>query len=165
MKLLGILVINLDVIEISGLRAAFTSSQFGVMVAVGNPGRHVLELGSSLLLSPALAYARRLAINTVYIGYTKLDADYSAEYTQVFLDVFSDLSKVAGYPPISFQAPFVDKSKADVIRLGAKHEKLLAAAWTCHLQGPHHCGICESCEGRRAAFKEAKVKDVTTYDA
>lgn len=156
---------HLDVIEMLGLRSAFTSSQAGILVNVGNPGRHVLELGSALLLSPALAYARRLAIDTVYIGYTKLDADYSDEYTQKFLDVFSDLSKTAGYPKISFKAPFVTKTKADVLKLASKKPELIAATWTCHLEGPNHCGICESCQGRRDAFKGSRVKDPTKYDA
>jgi 7-cyano-7-deazaguanine synthase len=156
---------SLDVIEMHGLRSAFTSSDQAVFAANGNPGKHVLELGSVLLLAPALTYARRLRIDTIYIGYTRLDADYSDEYSQKFLDTYSDLSTSAGYPQIVFKAPFVDKTKDEVLQLGSSQPNLLAATWTCHLHGPSQCGVCESCLGRRAAFAKANIEDPTDYEA
>jgi 7-cyano-7-deazaguanine synthase len=156
--------VRFDVIELQGLRAAFTSSTEGVFVLEGNPGKHVLELGNAVKCSLALAYARRHSLTEVYLGLTKYDADYSAEYSQPFLDAFSGLSEIAGFPRIAFKAPFIGKSKAEVIKIAAKHPRVLAATWTCFNPGPLQCGICESCESRKAAFKTARVQDPTRYE-
>ncbi len=155
--------VSSDVLDLSGLKSIFTSSQFANFDLVGNPGRHVIQLGSPVLLSQALTYARHMRMNTVYIGYTKLDADYSPEYTQEFLDMFSSLSEVAGYSRINFIAPFVDKTKAEVVSIGAGNPDLLAHTWTCHLNGSLQCGRCESCNGRQKAFQVAGVDDLTKY--
>jgi 7-cyano-7-deazaguanine synthase len=162
-KTASILRARLDVIDMIGLRSTFTSSSRAVFMDMGNPGKHVLELGSPLLYAPALAYAHRLGIATVYVGLTKYDAGYTAEYRQPFLVAFSALAETAGYSRITFEAPFLSKSKADVIKLGAKVPGLLAATWTCFNDFPQQCGICESCESRKAAFRAAKVKDHTIY--
>ncbi|QDT05335.1 7-cyano-7-deazaguanine synthase [Rubripirellula lacrimiformis] len=155
---------NLDVIRSPEIFSAFTSSSLAFSQSVGNPGRHVLELGSVLLLAPAIAYAHRLGLSTVYVGYTKLDADYSKEYTQKFLSAFASLSSIAGYPAIAIKAPFVKKTKGQVVKIAAKQKELLSATWTCHLGLSRQCGVCESCLGRKEAFRSAKVKDPTTYE-
>lgn len=35
--------------------------------------------------------------------------------------------------------------------------------WSCYANSRHHCGKCESCNNRKAAFAQAKIKDRTKY--
>jgi len=57
-------------------------------------------------------------------------------------------------------------TKADLIKSG--YELLgdvIFQTWSCYESGKVHCGICESCRNRRAAFVEAGIEDKTEYAA
>ena len=159
----GMLDIRTDVIDLSSIRSAFVSSAEALMVAVPNPGKHVLELGSLLLLGPAITYARRMCIDTIYVGYTKLDADFSSEYSIDFLRAISLLSSKAGFEPISIEAPFISDSKESVLKRGSKRLEVLAKTWSCVLDGDIHCGTCQACRSRKEAFSSAGIEDPTRY--
>lgn len=57
-------------------------------------------------------------------------------------------------------------SKDDLVRAG--YEILgddIFRTWSCYLDGELHCGVCESCRNRRAAFRAAGIGDQTGYEA
>lgn len=156
--------IRLDVIDLTSLRTAFASSLMpGIMSHSGNPGSHVLELGTMIMYGPLLPYARQRGFEEVYIALVKSDADASPEYTQAFLDGVSRLSELAGYSRISFKAPFVMKEKQDLLTSVSLDPKILGLTWSCILGGQMHCGVCRSCKSRKAAFQGAGVTDLTNY--
>lgn len=159
----GLLDICSEVIDLSTVRQTFVSSSQSVLAAVPNPGKHVLELGSLLLLGPAITYARRMCINTIYIGYTKLDADYSQEYSNDFLGAISELSAKAGFDKINIEAPFLNETKEAVLKRGSTLQELLAQTWSCVLDEELHCGTCQACQSRKAAFSSAGIVDPTHY--
>jgi len=149
----------LDVIEVPTLRAPFVSSPISTFRAMPNPGRGVLELGSLLLYGIAFTYAHQKGIKDVYVGLTKLDADFSKEYSQGFLDAFSKLVEEAGHPSISLKAPFLTKTKGEVVQIGMENLELTKATWSCIHDGDTHCGVCEGCMSRHTAFEQAGVSD------
>lgn len=159
----GMLDISSEVIDLSSMRSAFVSSNASLLAPQPNPGKHVLELGGLILLVPALAYAKRLGVNKLYIGYTKLDSDYSAEYSKVFLDGLSDLVVKAGYEKIEIAAPLIDTPKSEVLKSGLQYGGLLAKSWSCVYDGEYHCGTCQAWQSRMNAFKELGVDDPTQY--
>ena len=53
------------------------------------------------------------------------------EYSQGFLDAFSKLVEEAGYTSTSLQAPFLSKTKGDVVKLGAENLELIRSTWSC----------------------------------
>lgn len=59
--------------------------------------------------------------------------------------------------------PFIDVAKSDVIKNAPKAANNLLDTWCCFGGGPFHCGKCEGCQRRIAAFKLAKVADKVTF--
>jgi 7-cyano-7-deazaguanine synthase len=60
--------------------------------------------------------------------------------------------------------PFLSKTKADVIRLGASLGVPFELTVSClHPQGAGHCGACSKCRERREAFTGAGVEDSAAY--
>jgi 7-cyano-7-deazaguanine synthase len=55
-------------------------------------------------------------------------------------------------------------SKSSLIKLGYNTfgDKIFQT-WSCYANSRHHCGKCESCNNRKAAFIQAKIKDKTKY--
>lgn len=60
-------------------------------------------------------------------------------------------------------APFVQRSKAQLVSLGAELGVPFETTWSCYKGGDTHCGRCGTCVERREAFALAGVDDPTTY--
>ena len=55
-------------------------------------------------------------------------------------------------------------SKSDLLKSGIKNlGDSIFKTWSCYSNKKYHCGLCESCNNRKIAFKEAKIKDKTKY--
>jgi 7-cyano-7-deazaguanine synthase len=55
-------------------------------------------------------------------------------------------------------------SKSSLVKSG--HKKFgdkIFQTWSCYANSRYHCGKCESCNNRKAAFVETKIKDRTKY--
>lgn len=155
----SLLQIAFDVIDASGIRQAFVSSNHSVLRIVPNPGVGVLPLGSLLVFGVALPYALQNGFHKILIGYTKDDADFSREYASEFLKTCSLLSEIAGRHPISIEAPFLSNTKAALLREAAPDTQLLRATWSCVLGGATPCGQCDGCRSRTAALGDADRND------
>jgi 7-cyano-7-deazaguanine synthase len=84
-----------------------------------------------------------------------------------FIDAMSEALRIgnAGHRPPGIMAPFVDVTKADIVRIGAVIGVPFAETWSCYLGGDTHCGTCGTCVERREEFELAGVVDPTTYEA
>jgi 7-cyano-7-deazaguanine synthase len=60
--------------------------------------------------------------------------------------------------------PFLDRSKADIVRRGAELGVPFADTWSCYRGGVRHCGRCGTCVERREAFELAGIPDPTDYE-
>jgi 7-cyano-7-deazaguanine synthase len=55
-------------------------------------------------------------------------------------------------------------SKRDLLKIGYKKlGKEIFKTWSCYSSTKIHCGRCESCNNRKAAFLDAKIVDITKY--
>lgn len=159
----GLLGVKLDVIDASGLKSAYTSSPSSPLQAMPNPGAGVLKLGSALLYGIVFPYALQRGLAKIYVGLTKLDAEFSQEYSKSFLKAYSAISTASGNGSILIEAPFVDLTKADVLKKNEKHLSFIGETWSCIYSNELHCGCCDGCRSRITAFSKAKLKDTTKY--
>lgn len=60
---------------------------------------------------------------------------------------------------IRIETPLIDKSKADIARLGISLGAPLDVSWSCYSAGPAPCGQCDSCLLRAKGFAEAGIDD------
>lgn len=159
--------------------AALTSSKIGVAAdasGTGNthaekhdlpstfvPGRNVILLGL------AAAYAVPRGLGTVVTGVCQMDDAGYPDCRAVFLDSFEATLNLAlgatpGSPLVMFDAPLMDRDKADTWELAAEHgvvDTIVKLTHTCY-EGDHDhlhewgygCGECPACETRANGWIE-----------
>jgi 7-cyano-7-deazaguanine synthase len=83
-----------------------------------------------------------------------------------FIAAFQAMQDAAleGYADVRLWTPYVNGSKADIVRDGARLSVPFAETWSCYKGGARHCGRCGTCVERREAFHLAGVDDPTDYD-
>lgn len=120
------------------------------------PGRN------TFFLSYALSIAESDGINFIFIGANAVDfsgyPDCRPDYIRAFENV-ARLGTKAGREgnPIRVQAPLINKTKAEIIRLGLRLGVPYGLTWSCYRGGKKPCGRCEACIIRERGFKEVKV--------
>lgn len=69
-------------------------------------------------------------------------------------------------PDFQIFSPFINATKADIVRIGSKLHTYLnySKTWSCYKGGELHCGKCGTCVERKEAFYDAGVEDPTTYE-
>lgn len=83
-----------------------------------------------------------------------------------FIKAFAAMQKAAldGYSDIELLAPYVNKTKAEIVTDGAKYNTPFVNTWSCYKGGAQHCGRCGTCIERQEAFHIAGITDPTQYD-
>lgn len=118
-----------------------------------------------ILLSLAIGWAISNNYQAVAFG------AHSGEYTPYpdcrpeFAQAMDNVAQLCDWQPIRVLSPFVDWSKADIVRRGAELEVPFAATWSCYVGSQTHCGRCGTCLDRQHAFKTSGIADPTTYQA
>lgn len=117
-----------------------------------------------IFLSFALSYAEAIKAEAIFIGAHTQDysgyPDCRPEFFRAFARAvtFGTRSGVEE-KKIAIKTPLINKSKADIIRLGAKLGVPFELTWSCYRGGESPCGKCDSCYYRAKGFREAGIKD------
>ncbi|MCP5368352.1 MAG: 7-cyano-7-deazaguanine synthase QueC [Hyphomicrobiales bacterium] len=84
-----------------------------------------------------------------------------------FVDAFRAMEDLAleGMWRVDFLTPFVARTKADIVAVGAELGVPFERTWSCYKGGAVHCGTCGTCTERKEAFALAGVADPTVYAA
>jgi len=120
------------------------------------PGRNLI------LLAKTAVYSSLNGITAVALGplKTNLFADSSPE----FFAGFQRLVEMAMNRRFEILTPFSHLTKREVMERG--HSLPLELTFSClKPQGKMHCGACNKCAERMAAFSDARLKDRTRYRA
>jgi 7-cyano-7-deazaguanine synthase len=112
-----------------------------------------------VLLSLAAAYAEANSVGDVYYGAQAQDEYGYWDCTAEFLERINHLLALNRKQPVTIHAPFVDKRKAEVVRIGLDLGVNFLHTWTCYRGGNRPCGSCPSCVERAGAFSEIGKED------
>ena len=122
------------------------------------PGRNII------FLSFALSYAEALGARSIFIGAHAQDYSGYPDCRPGFYRAFERVSRVgtkAGVEkrPVRIVTPLIDKTKAGIIRLGARLGVPFGLTWSCYRGGKKPCGACDSCYYRARGFARAGLAD------
>ena len=117
-----------------------------------------------IFLSLAVAYAESLNVSTVYYGAQRHDVYGYWDTTPDFLARLNQVYALNRKSAIKIEAPFVQHSKADILRMGLELEVDYAQTWSCYVGGDAACGRCPTCAERLKAFEEVGMADPLPYN-
>ncbi len=132
----------------------------------------VVPIRNAVFLSIASAWAYTLNASLVAYGAHTGDKHYP-DCRPIFakkLESVFNLGEVDGIKSglrenLKIWSPYRDGlSKSDLLKKGVKNlGESIFDTWSCYADKKHHCGVCESCNNRKNAFKKAGIKDKTKY--
>jgi 7-cyano-7-deazaguanine synthase len=122
---------------------------------------------NAIMLSIACAAAGSWGDGIVAFAVHAGDHPIYPDCRPAFVQAFEAMERVAmeGMSDIRLLAPFVDRTKADIVRLGQQLGVPFERTWSCYNGRDVHCGACGTCYERREAFQLAGVSDPTDYAA
>ncbi len=117
-----------------------------------------------VFLSLALSYAEAYGIDEIFIGVNAIDYSGYPDCRPEFIRAFNRVIKVGTKRgvegrPIKVLAPFINLTKAEIIRIGLSLGVPYELTWSCYAGGDRPCGKCDSCRLRAKGFREAGVDD------
>jgi 7-cyano-7-deazaguanine synthase len=116
-----------------------------------------------ILLSLAAGHAISIQYDTVAYAAHAGDHTIYPDCRPVFADAMEQALKLADWESISLFRPFVNWSKADLVKRGNEIGVPFEHTWSCYAGGEKHCGKCGTCVERKEAFELVGLSDPTCY--
>jgi 7-cyano-7-deazaguanine synthase len=116
-----------------------------------------------IFLALAVAYAESLDVGTVYYGAQRHDMYGYWDTTPDFLHSLNAVYALNRKTLVQIEAPFVQYSKADILRLGRELGVDYSQTWSCYAGAEKACGRCPTCAERQQAFAELGLTDPLPY--
>ncbi len=132
----------------------------------GKPVSTYVPFRNGLFLSSAAAIALSKGCSKIYYGAHADDAAGNA-YPDCSSD-FNNAMNTAIYEgsgkQLSIEAPFINKNKSGVVKLGMELGVPYELTWSCYEGHDKACGKCGTCIDRIAAFELNGIKDPIEYE-
>jgi len=112
-----------------------------------------------VLLSLAAACAEARGAAHVFYGAHKQDAYGYWDCSIDFIGRLNDLLSLNRGQAVTVHAPFVGRSKREILKIGLALGVDYRHTWTCYRGENRPCGACPSCCDRQAAFDGVGVLD------
>jgi 7-cyano-7-deazaguanine synthase len=117
-----------------------------------------------IMLSIAIGWAVSLKYDMVLYAAHGGDHPIYPDCRLEFIEALQHAAALCDWHHVNIGAPFVEKTKTDLIRLGAELGVPFEKTWSCYEGREIHCGQCGTCVERREAFELAGVNDPTPYE-
>lgn len=129
--------------------------------AEGSPVSTYVPFRNGLFISVAAGIAISKGCDEVYYGAHMDDAAGSAypDCSREFFDAMNQALITGSGEQIKLIAPFIDLSKADIVRMGLSLKVPYELTWSCYEGGEKPCGTCATCLDRAGAFAANGIFD------
>ena len=126
---------------------------------------------NTIFLSFALAWAEVLRAGDIFIGVNALDYSGYPDCRPEYIASFERMANLAtrggveGSNPVRIQTPFIDLTKAQIIRRGLELGVDYGVTQSCYdpTETGAACGHCDACQLRLKGFHEAGTPDPAKY--
>lgn len=116
-----------------------------------------------IFLSIAAALAETRGVRDVFYGAQRHDLYGYWDTTPGFVERMNAVLALNRRSAIRVQTPFVDHSKADILRIGFELGVDYGKTWSCYEGQEVACGVCPTCAERLQAFAEVGHRDPVPY--
>lgn len=127
----------------------------------GEPVSTYVPFRNGLFISSAASIALSKGCSVIYYGAHSDDAagnaypDCSAEFNEAI----GRAVYIGSGNHLRIEAPFVNLTKADVVKKGLELKVPYELTWSCYTGGEKPCGKCGTCLDRQRAFEENGISD------
>ncbi|MDX1963985.1 MAG: 7-cyano-7-deazaguanine synthase QueC [Pirellulales bacterium] len=118
-----------------------------------------------IMLAVAAGWAISLRADRVSYGAHTGDHTIYPDCRPEFVDAMQSALRLADWHPLLLHTPYLQLTKAQIVRRGAALGVDFSQTWSCYEGGAQHCGMCGTCTERKEAFALAGVADPTEYTA
>lgn len=127
----------------------------------GKPVSTYVPFRNGLFLSTAASFALSKDCSVIYYGAHSDDAAGSAypDCSDVFNKAMSEAIYEGSGRQLHIEAPFINKTKAEVVATGLALGVPYELTWSCYEGGDKPCGVCGTCVDRQEAFAKNNVTD------
>lgn len=127
----------------------------------GKPVSTYVPFRNGLFLSSAASIALSKDCSVIYYGAHSDDAAGNAypDCSDAFNQSMRQAIEIGSGNQLTIEAPFVNFTKADVVREGLRLGVPYELTWSCYEGGDTPCGKCGTCRDRAAAFAANGVVD------
>jgi 7-cyano-7-deazaguanine synthase len=127
----------------------------------GAPVSTYVPFRNGLFLSSAASIALSKGCEVIYYGAHSDDAAGSAypDCSSAFNQAIGEAIYLGSGNQLHVEAPFVDKTKAEVVKIGLELQVPYELTWSCYEGTDAPCGVCGTCIDRAKAFMENGVED------
>jgi 7-cyano-7-deazaguanine synthase len=164
--------VEYDVANLSEIKHLISKgSQTG---GIEPPDGHYTELSMKTTIVPnrnaimlSIAVGHAISIGAQEVWYAAHGGDHAIypDCRPEFVFRFNQaMQEGNAWEHIHVNAPFVEKSKADLVTLGTKLGVPFQLTYSCYKGKRDHCGTCGTCTERKEAFQLAGVEDPTVYE-
>ena len=97
----------------------------------------------------------------IFIGVHQDDSAFNAyaDCSENFIRAMNIAVGIGTYGNLKICAPFLGKTKADIVKIGLELGVPYEFTWSCYERGEIPCGVCATCRDRAAAFAANNVED------
>lgn len=133
----------------------------------GAPVSTYVPFRNGLFLSSAAAVALSNGCSEIWYGAHADDAAGNAypDTSREFNEAITKAIRLGSGEALQVMAPFIEKTKADVVAAGLKIGVPFELTWSCYEGHEKACGTCGTCRDRLKAFAENGVPDPISYES
>ena len=113
-----------------------------------------------IMLSIAAGYAEAREIPELFYAAHKNDRTIYPDCRPEFVEALRPaIAQATAWHPVQLQAPFLDMSKAEIVRMGLGLGVPYNLTWSCYRGEKQPCRTCPTCREREEAFALNGCKD------